>query len=293
MPGQTIYFFTFLAAELPGGLISKKIGPDVMTPIAIIIWGTICSCQCLIKNRTGYYLTRAFLGLSQGGFIPEMVLYLSYFYKSNELPIRLSVFWTAIPLTQILGSFLAAGFLEMRGISGWSGWQWLFLIEGLLSIVIGLLTFFVMPASVTETSKILRGRAAWLNGKHGWFTQREESILVNRLLRDDPTKGDMNNRQHVNWRGLWTAMKDVDLWPIYTVSFLQLGVMTRCTNILQLGVLAFLPYQPTANYLSLTLTTLGYSVFEANMLAIPGFILFFLNVSISLLSNQGSTHSFF
>ncbi len=76
--GQTIYLTSFLAAELPGGLLSKKIGPDVMTPISICIWGTICACQCLIKSRTGFFITRALLGFSQGGFIPEMVLYLSY-----------------------------------------------------------------------------------------------------------------------------------------------------------------------------------------------------------------------
>lgn len=123
--GQTIYLFSFLAAELPGGLLSKKIGPERMTPIALCAWGTICACQCLLKNRTGFYITRALLGFSQGGFIPEMVLYLSYFYKSNELPLRLSVFWTAIPLTQIYGTLLAAGLLAMRGVLGWAGWQWL------------------------------------------------------------------------------------------------------------------------------------------------------------------------
>lgn len=123
--GQTIYLCSFLAAELPGGLLSKRIGPDVMTPICIVVWGIICACQSVITNKTGFFITRALLGLSQGGFIPEMVLYLSYFFKSNELPIRLSIFWTAIPVTQIIGALLAAGFLKMRGILGWSGWQWL------------------------------------------------------------------------------------------------------------------------------------------------------------------------
>ena len=123
--GQTIYLFSFLAAELPGGLLSKKVGPDVLTPISICAWGLICACQSLLKDRTGFYLTRAFLGASQGIFIPDMVLYMSYFWKSNELPIRLSVFWTAIPVTQIMGALLAAGFLKMRGLYDWSGWQWL------------------------------------------------------------------------------------------------------------------------------------------------------------------------
>ncbi|RFU34241.1 hypothetical protein B7463_g2082, partial [Scytalidium lignicola] len=263
--GQTIYLFSFLAAELPGGLLSKKIGPDIMTPISICIWGTICACQSLIKNRTGFYITRAILGFSQGGFIPEMVLYLSYFYKSNELPMRLSVFWTAIPLTQIIGALLAAGFFKMEGLQGMKGWQWLFLIEGLMSVVVGLITFFLLPASITETGRILKGKAKWLNGESGWFTEREEGILVNRILRDDPSKGDMNNRQHVDLKGIWTALKDVHLWPLYV-----------------LGVLAYIPYQPAANYLPLTLTTLGYSVFEANMLAVPGYFIFFILIIVWL-----------
>lgn len=68
--GQTIYLTSFLAAELPGGLLSKKIGPDVMTPIAICTWGLICACQRLIKDRTGFFITRALLGFSQGGTSP-------------------------------------------------------------------------------------------------------------------------------------------------------------------------------------------------------------------------------
>ncbi|KAL6242759.1 hypothetical protein RBB50_010405 [Rhinocladiella similis] len=261
--GQTIYLASFLAAELPGGLLSKKIGPDVMTPISICVWGIICACQAVIKNRTGFFITRALLGFSQGGFIPEMVLYLSYFFKSNELPIRLSIFWTAIPLTQIIGALLAAGLLKMRGIHNWAGWQWLLLIEGLMSVLVGLATFLVMPASIAETHKIFRGRAAWLHSKTGWFTEREEKIGVNRILRDDPSKGDMNNRQHVDLKGIWHAVRDYDLWPTYI-----------------LGIMAFIPFQPAANYLSLTLRNLGYTVFEANMLAIPGYFLFFVNILV-------------
>lgn len=87
-----------------------------------------------------------------------------------------------------------------------------------MSIVIGLMTFFLMPASITETHKIFGGRASWLHGATGWFTEREEKILVNRILRDDPSKGNMHNRQHVSLKHIWAAVKDVDLWPIYLVS---------------------------------------------------------------------------
>lgn len=74
-----------------------------------------------------------------------------------------------------------------------------------------------MPASISQTGNILRGNSKWLHGD-GWFSEREEKILVNRLLRDDPAKGDMNNRQHVNWKGFVKAISDYDLWPIYFVS---------------------------------------------------------------------------
>lgn len=87
-----------------------------------------------------------------------------------------------------------------------------------MSVAVGLATFFLMPASITETHKILHGKASWLHGKSGWFTEREEKILGNRILRDDPSKGDMNNRQHVDLKGIWSALKDINLWPLYIVS---------------------------------------------------------------------------
>ncbi|KAF2727083.1 allantoate permease [Polyplosphaeria fusca] len=255
--GQTIYLVCFLLAELPGGLISKKVGPDRFTPATIIVWGTLCAAQAGIKGRASFWALRALVGFSQGGFIPEMVLYLSYYYKSNELPIRLSVFWTAIPLTQAYGALLAAGFLAMRGLRGWGGWQWLFLLEGLISIVVGVISFFVMPASVTQGAVAFRRK----DGTNRWWTEAEEKILVNRVLRDDPSKGDMNNRQAVSLKGILGAFTNVDMWPIYL-----------------LGITAWIPFQPTANYLSLILRGMGYSVFEANMLAIPGYMLFAINI---------------
>lgn len=111
----------------------------------------------------------------------DVVLYLTYFYKSNELPIRLSWFWTALSTSNIFGSLLAAAILQMRGIGGLSGWRYLFIIEGSVTAIIGILSWGLMPAGPCQT-------ASWFRGKKGWFTEHEEYILVNRLLRDDPSK---------------------------------------------------------------------------------------------------------
>lgn len=75
----------------------------------------------------------------------------------------------------------------MRGILGWGGWRWLFLLEAIVTFIVGVFSWFLMPPGPCQTKGLLRG-------KDGWFNEREELIMVNRLLRDDPSKGDMNNR---------------------------------------------------------------------------------------------------
>jgi hypothetical protein len=131
---------------------------------------------------------------------------LSYFYTSKELPIRLSFFWTALDGTQIITSILAFGLLHMRGVHGIAGWRWLFLIEGLITLAVGVSAIFLMPSSAVATK-------TWFRPK-GWFDDREVGIVVNRVLRDDPTKGDMHNREGITPRSLFKALRDYDMWPV-------------------------------------------------------------------------------
>ncbi|KAI1467134.1 MFS general substrate transporter [Daldinia caldariorum] len=254
--GQTIFLACFLAAELPSGLISKKLGADVWIPTIMVGWSIVALSQAFLKNKAAFYAIKALLGLLMGGFIPDIVLWLTYFYKSRELPLRLAWFWTALSTVNIVGSLLAAGILQMRGINGWSGWRWLFLIEGLITLVIGIFSWGLMPPGPTQTRH-------WVRGKDGWFTDHEEHILVNRLLRDDPSKGDMNNRQAVGPSLLFKAVKDWEMWPLYII-----------------GLTTYIPPAPPTNYLSYILRQLGFSVFQANLLAIPSQFLFAVNLLI-------------
>lgn len=105
----------------------------------------------------------------------------------------------------IIAGFLAVGILQMRGIEGLAGWRWMFLIEGLFTLLVGLSAFGLMPPGPCQT-------ANWFRGKKGWFTAREEEIIVNRVIREDPAKGYMHNRQPVTPKLLWQSMKDYDLW---------------------------------------------------------------------------------
>lgn len=270
--GQTIFFLTFLFAELPSQLLSKWFGPDRWIPVQMVSWSLIAACQAFVTNRGAYFTTRALLGLLEGGLcvpsdlclqfrskltpysIPDTILFLSFWYKSKELPIRLGYFWVAYEATAIVSAFLAFGFLHIRNSDGTGGWRYLFAFEGLITGVIGIIAAFWMPPSPTQTAGRVRG-------KDGWFNEREEKIMVNRVLRDDPSKGGMHNRQPVTPKLLWEALKDYDMWVVYI-----------------LGLSWMIPSIPATTYLSLELKSLGFSTFHTNLLSIPAYVVFIVNL---------------
>ncbi|KAF4538709.1 MFS general substrate transporter [Lasiodiplodia theobromae] len=208
--GETVFKLSFLCAELPSQLV---------------------------KLSLEFY--------KEDLFQMCVILYLSYFYKHHELSLRLGFFWTAMSIADILASFLAYGILHLRGHEGHSGWRWLFLLEGILTLVIGLIAYVLMPPGPTQT-------ANWARGKKGWFSEREETIMVNRVIREDPSKSDMHNREALTPKMLWQSLKDFDIWPLYI-----------------LGLTFQIPMTTPKNYLTLTLKTLGFSTFTTNLLVIP------------------------
>ncbi|KAH8697988.1 major facilitator superfamily domain-containing protein [Talaromyces proteolyticus] len=146
---QTVFYICFLLSEMPSQLLSKRIGPD---------------------RRGAYLALRALLGIIEGGFIPDTILFLSFFYKYGELPKRLTWFWISYIIAGIIGAFMAFGLLHITGSHGGS-WRYLSAHEGLVTGVIGIIAGFWMPASPVQTK-------GWLREKHGWFTEHEEKIVV-------------------------------------------------------------------------------------------------------------------
>jgi MFS family permease len=169
--GTTIQLPCFLAAEFPVQFLTKRYGFKRVLPTLMFLWGTVSWPQAWMHDRTSFYLSRAALGVCEGGFIPGVILFATYFYKSKELAMRLAFFWSSLNIARVISALLAAGILEMRGIEGKTGWLWLFLLEGLLTVGIALVSFIWLPASPTQTKTLL-----W---RKGWFSEREEVIMVN------------------------------------------------------------------------------------------------------------------
>jgi hypothetical protein len=119
------------------------------------------------------------------------------------------------------------------------------MIQGIITLVFGLAAYVLMPPGPCQT-------ANWSRGKSGWFTPREETILVNRVIRDDPSKGTMHNREPITPKLLWKSLCDFDLWPLYII-----------------GLTFETPMTTPQQYLTLTLKRMGFGTFLTNLLTIP------------------------
>lgn len=125
---QTLFTVGFVLTELPFNMISKIVGPERFLPVTMVLWGIATWSQVFLKNASGFYAVRFFLGALEGGYIPGMALYISRYYTNQELGLRFAIFWASNSIAGALGGPLSIGLLSLRGQHGLKGWQWLFLI---------------------------------------------------------------------------------------------------------------------------------------------------------------------
>ncbi|KAF2795758.1 MFS general substrate transporter [Melanomma pulvis-pyrius CBS 109.77] len=152
--GLCVFYATYIASELPSNLVLKKMSPKIWLPLLTALWGTLTMCLGFVRSFGSFVAVRALLGVAEGGLLPGMVLYLSHFYKRTELALRIGIFYTAASLSGAFGGLLARGLNAIGHTGGLEGWRWIFVVEGLLTVFIGALSYFVLPNSI-ETAHFL------------------------------------------------------------------------------------------------------------------------------------------
>ncbi|THX43666.1 putative MFS transporter [Aureobasidium pullulans] len=200
--------------------------------------------QAWMQNEAGFYVTRALIGLCEGSFAPLTVMCLSGFYTNIELGFRIAILSSGINIAKALSSLIAAGILNMRGIGGKPGWFYLLLINGLVVFVIGIISVLYLPAGPTRTQSVLYRKP--------WFSEREKVIVINRLLRDDVSKGKTSTKEKTSLRDIWNTLKDPALIGFWF-----------------LALIIYMGKSPVSQYLVLNLRQLGFTRFESTVLTIP------------------------
>lgn len=183
--GAGIFFLGYFLFEVPSNIILHKVGARIWIARVMVTWGIIAGGMAFVESSTSFYVMRFLLGVAEAGFFPGIILYLSYWFPARNRAGVIALFMAAAPLATAIGSPISAALLEMHGIMGLAGWQWMFLIEAIPAVILGVVVFFYM----TDRPE----KAAWLKPD-------EREWLVKTMQAEDANKG--GQQHHSILRGL-------------------------------------------------------------------------------------------
>ncbi len=142
--GLAIFFIGYFLFGAPGNIAMERLGARRWISSIMVVWGAITMCLALVNSLHSFYALRFFLGAAEAGFFPGMILYLTYWFPEKQRGLAVAKFMAAIPAAGVLGGLISSKILEMGGLMGLPGWKWLFLITGLPSVLMGIVTWFYL-----------------------------------------------------------------------------------------------------------------------------------------------------
>ena len=161
----SLFFVSYFLVEVPSNLALQKYGARRWIARIMITWGLVTACMAFVVGPYSFYVMRFILGAAEAGFFPGAILYLTYWLPSQYRARILATFTVSIPLATFLGSPLSVGLLELDGAFGLRGWQWLFLMEGLPTVLLGLCCLFVLTDKPAQASWLTPEQRDWLTGR--------------------------------------------------------------------------------------------------------------------------------
>jgi ACS family tartrate transporter-like MFS transporter len=183
--GAGIFFWGYFLFEVPSNLILEKVGARLWIARVMITWGLISGAMVFVQGASSFYVLRFLLGAAEAGFFPGIILYMSYWFPAGRRAAMTSLFMAAVPISAVVGSPISSALLSLHGIAGLKGWQWLFIIEALPAVVLGVVVLFYMTDRPEQ--------AEWLPGE-------ERSWLVETMNAERASKAGQSH--HSIWRGL-------------------------------------------------------------------------------------------
>ncbi|KAJ4418235.1 hypothetical protein N0V82_005709 [Gnomoniopsis sp. IMI 355080] len=233
----SIFYATYVLVEAPWAIALKKITPRLLMTGLCIIWSLTTIFSGFITSIGGMYAARLVLGACEGGLFPGLNLYLTMVYKREEQARRVSYLFVCTALSGAFGGLLAYLILKMDGVGGYAGWRWVYIIEGLFSVVVAIIVWFGLPNDPSN--------AYFLN-------DREKELMRIRAEQRAQYMGS----EKFSWDEVLITLRDPKLWLSGAIQF--------CQDILLYGFSTFLPS---------IITSMGYTSLEAQYLTIPVYII--------------------
>ncbi|KAK2460028.1 hypothetical protein APHAL10511_007951 [Amanita phalloides] len=316
-----VYFIPYILSEVPSNAVMKRFKPNLWLALLVATWGLVTTLTGLVrthflssiqyasyyqvKNYAGFIALRLALGLCEGGLLPGLVLYLSMMYKRHELQSRIGVFYAAVSLSGAFGGLLATAILKMDGISGLSGWRWIFILEGIATVISGFVTGILLPTDMASARFLTdeeRKYAMWRlkqdsvlpnadsalshsfpgpsntatnenvvmeaePGQDNFVKGRQRAIVETNSISSVVT---INDEEQFEWGEFWRGFFDIQAW-LSGVGFFGLLV----------SLYSFSFFLPTL------VMGLGYSGIEAQIHTVPPYIpAVVLTVAVAIISDR-------
>jgi MFS family permease len=209
----------------------------------MVAWGLVMTLMGIVRSYEGLLISRLFLGVTEAGLFPGVAYYLTMWYCRHEIQLRQAMFFSAASVAGAFSGLLAFGIAKMHGVGGLEGWRWIFILEGIVTVLVAVMAFFVLH-DFPETASFL--------------TEEERAFVVHRLKY----QGQMNanstqvaQSEEFEWKYVWQAFSD---WQIYVSIFVYWGIVCPLY-----GISLFLPT---------IITNLGYTSSSAQLMTVPIYI---------------------
>jgi D-galactonate transporter len=163
--GAGIFFIGYFLFEVPSNLALEKFGASRWIARIMVTWGIISALMALVSGVWSFYILRFLLGVAEAGFFPGIILYLTYWYPAKYRARFLAAFAVAVPVSTVIGAPVSGLLLGLDGVMGLQGWQWLFIVEGIPSLLLGIVTWFYLTDRPEHASWLSAQQKAWLASK--------------------------------------------------------------------------------------------------------------------------------
>jgi len=276
-----VFYASYLLVEMPSNWVLKRMGANRWLPIIVCAWGIVTTLTGLVQNFGGLLAVRLILGACEGGLLPGIILYLSTIYKRHELQLRVGIFYASASLSGAFGGLLAFVIIKMDGIGGLDGWRWIFILEGICTVLFCIIATLVLPADIAT--------ARFLNNEEREFAverfnldlppiaaqtnvqvvdtgsnrnsidisekEKEEDIRRENVSEDIITPGATQEEEHFEWREVMRGVLDIQTW---------------LTGIAYFGLIVSL--YSYSLFLPTIVAGLGYSGGEAQVHTVPPYV---------------------
>ena len=233
--GAGIFFIGYSLFEVPSNMLMQRIGARKTLIRIMVLWGVVATGMMFVTTPMQFYVMRFLLGVFEAGFFPGVIYFLTKWYPSSRRGAVLSMFMLGMPISGVLGGPIAGWALNsLDGINGWEGWQWLFFIEGLPAISLGLMVYWILD---DEPSKAK------------WLTDRERAIIIRNVTVDQAS----NPSEHGH--SLLKALKDSRVYilslsyftfisAIYAIGFWLPAMLKNAgvTDVFEIGLYSMIPF---------------------------------------------------